>query len=209
MLCERASDGLQSTCLQAIFWLEYGKIPMHARRLFVGLSLSDALRKRLRQETVMWEGLPLFPIHPNNWHVTLLFLGFVPEIEIPLMSERLDQSVADLPAFELVFTAICLAPDVEHPSMVWLAGEPHDTARQLRQNIEHALGYRAPEHKSFRPHVTLARVRRARFRALVPRPTIEKSVRLVEPIEAVTLFESVLDEGKRIYQPLLTVPLAG
>lgn len=178
------------------------------RRLFVGIPLSNRLQKRLASEISRFEHLPIIPTRVGNFHVTLIFLGFVKEEEIVRITEALEDVALDSVPFEIDFTEIKAEP-VEHPNLVWLTGEPSAELVALRNAIATALDYLTPASKTFRPHVTLAKVRRGQYEALETKPDFGKPLHIIEPVDTITLYESTMDSGKRAYLPLAEFPLNG
>lgn len=175
---------------------------MQTRRLFLGIPLSPALARRLEREMRVFEGWPIIPTRKQNLHVTVLFLGFVAEENLPDIVTAVQAAVIGVEPFELRFERIGFYPDDLHPTAVFLSGEEQSTLLTLRQNLDRELGYLVPEKKSFRPHVTLGKIRRGRYEALTEKPNFTKEVNLVEPVSSIVLFESVSEEGKREYTPL-------
>lgn len=182
---------------------------MQTKRLFVGLSLSSLLTKRLGRETEAFRDWPIIPTRKENLHVTMLFLGFVAEENLDEIIPCIEEAVKGVGSFELRFNRIGYFPDDEHPTMVFLYGEDDPMILKLRQNLDRELGYLVPEKKSFRPHITLGKLRRGKFEALAEKPNFDKAVNLVEPVSFVTLFESTSVNGKRTYLPLAEFPLEG
>ena len=178
------------------------------RRLFVGIPLSARLQKRLGSETSRFEHLPIIPTRIGNFHVTLIFLGFVKEEEIPRIMAALEDTVLDIAPFEINFTEIKAEP-ADHPSLVWLTGDPSSELVTLRNAVASTLDYLTPESKSFRPHVTLAKVRRGQYEALETKPDFAKPLHIIEPVETIALYESTTDNGKRAYLPLGEFSLEG
>ncbi|MBP6889460.1 MAG: RNA 2',3'-cyclic phosphodiesterase [Candidatus Moranbacteria bacterium] len=182
---------------------------MLQRRLFVGIPLSSALASRLAREISSWPEEVFLKTVKENLHVTLFFLGFIPEAMVPDICEKVRRLCETEDSFEIAFSGIRLVPTVEDPKMVWLAGEPSDALRDLTTAIKRELSFVVPsDPKIYRPHITLARIKKSAFRKLDPRPDIEKSVHLVEPVETVVVYESVIEDGERKYSPLESVPLA-
>lgn len=184
---------------------------MVTKRLFVGLSLSPVLMKRLVREMEVLAEWPIIPTRKQNLHVTMLFLGFVAEENLSDIVSRLEVAVQDIPPFELHFDRIGYYPDQDEANLtqVRLYGEEHPVLLTLRQNLDRELGYLVPEKKSFKPHVTLGKVRRGQFEALPEKPNFEKKVNFVEPVSCVSLFESTTENGKRVFVPLADFPLEG
>lgn len=179
------------------------------RRLFVAVPLSDRLQKRLASEIVRYKEFPIIPTRAGNFHVTLLFLGFIMEEEIPRIIEALEDAMADVEPFEIDLSEMRAEPSNEHPTLVWFTGEPSDELLRLRNAVASALSYLTPELKTFRPHVTLAKVRRGKYEALAEKPDFTKTLHVIEPVDSITLFESATVDGKRAYLPLAEFPLGG
>lgn len=182
---------------------------LSTRRLFVGIPLSERLQKRLSSEIARFEHLPIIPTRRGNFHVTLLFLGFIMEEEIPRIVEALEDAVIDIEPFEVDLSEIRAEPNDEHPTMIWFAGEPSEPLVGLRNAVANALAYLTPESKSFRPHVTLAKIRRGKYEALETKPEFGKPLHVIEPVDSIALFESATVDGKRAYLPLAEFPLGG
>ena len=181
---------------------------LNTRRLFVGIPLSSRLQKRLSAEIARFEHLPIIPTRNGNFHITLMFLGFVNEEAIPEIVEALEDAVEDIEPFEVDLSEIRAEP-LSHPSMVWFAGEPSEDLVRLRNAVASALAYLTPESKAFRPHVTLAKIRRGKYEALETKPEFDKSLHVIEPVDSIALFESTTVDGKRAYLPLAEFPLGG
>ena len=91
--------------------------------------------------------------------------------------------------------------------MAWLTGEASEKLKTLRENVEKAFDAFITEKKAYRPHVTIAKFKRAKWAALPERPVIGKEVNFVEPIDSIVLYESTVLDGKRRYEPIDTFPL--
>lgn len=142
------------------------------RRLFFALWPDEAMRQAMVQanhEAV--HGCGGRPVAAGNLHVTLAFLGSVPERRLPELGE-LARAAADAPApatsalasrgaparpLELVFDRI------EHwraaHILCALADRPESRVVALARRLQEKLlgsGF-APDLKPFRPHVTVAR----------------------------------------------------
>ncbi|THB64160.1 MAG: RNA 2',3'-cyclic phosphodiesterase [Desulfovibrio sp.] len=132
-------------------------------RAFIGLPLPKAYQDLLREFRKKWQ--PRFAAkmswtRPENWHLTLKFLGNVNDEELPAMKAALA---------DILFTAFPLQggqggffPPKGKPRVFWLGlGQGADACRNLATQIEAAvepLGFE-PEKRTFSPHLTLARVK--------------------------------------------------
>ncbi len=182
---------------------------MLQRRLFLGIPLSSALASRLAREMAAWPESVFLKTDTGNLHVTIFFLGFVREENVPEICEKVRLLGETVDSFEMVFSGICYAPDSLDPKLVWLAGEPSEPLRDLCTALKRDLSFvMAADPKVYRPHITLSRIKKSAFRKLDIKPAIEKSLHIVEPVETVTVYESIMEDGKRKYSPLESVPLA-
>lgn len=181
---------------------------LNYRRLFIGIPLSPALKKRLRREFEVWPEEATLPTREDNLHVLLFHLGFILEDNIYDISEKIRLVTEGIAAFDIAFTEIEGVESEEDPKMIHLSGEPSEELRILRQELEKVFTNLTHDKKTFRPHVTLAKLKRAKWALLAPRPTIHKTVNFVEPVEEVVLYESLILDGKRTYEAIDHFPLA-
>ncbi len=177
------------------------------RRLFVGIPLSPALRKRLTQERETWPEEAVIFTAPDNLHVTLFFLGFVREEAVADVCLRVGEVCRSTESFELVWSGIRLMDSEESPKSIWLTGEPSDALRSLREAIEKEFASFITEKKVYRPHVTLAKIKKSKWLKLDEKPKLREKLLLIEPVDTVAVFESFSLEGKRRYEQIDTFPL--
>lgn len=177
------------------------------RRLFVGIPLSPALRKRLMREMQTWPEEAVLLTAEENLHVTLFFLGFVLDEQIGEVCAKVAEACRDIESFELSFNSMELMDDEEHPKMIWLAGEASDELRKLRESVEKAFSSFVAEKKAYRPHVTLAKIKKPKWLALPEKPKLKEKVLFIEPVDTVCVFESLSLDGKRRYEPIDTFAL--
>ena len=128
-----------------------------SRRLFFALWPSDEFRNDLVSATrAIADDSGGRVIPPENLHVTLLFLGQVPEARFEAVQQAA-AACANAPAFELSFdraevwgraNLLCLATSATPPAATALA-------EKLRHSLRDEVSGTS-EHE-FRPHVTLAR----------------------------------------------------
>jgi 2'-5' RNA ligase len=181
-------------------------------RLFVALELSDqALHAlvRWREEALRdLEGLRL--IEPEHLHVTLCFLGWRDAAEVQAIEEACNRASRSIAELELG-PSIWLPPRRPRVLAVELL-EAGGTLASCQAALAGELecgGFYRPEKRPFRPHVTVARVRRgqrAPARALPPPPPLRFHA------AAVTLFRSRLASTRARYEALArtaSVPASG
>lgn len=177
-------------------------------RCFVAVELPASMREEigLLQERIATEGLRL--VRPENVHVTIKFLGDVPEGKVLRVCEALAKvSVAP---FDARVAGMGAFPG-RTIRVVWLGLEGN--FEELYQKVEAALaplGFEREE-RGFSPHVTLGRV---------GRPDPQTGGRLAERIASLSsidlghfsvdrfyLKKSTLTRGGPIYENLAELPL--
>jgi RNA 2',3'-cyclic 3'-phosphodiesterase len=183
------------------------------RRLFVGIHLTPFLRKRLAKEIEKWNSEVLLPTREQNLHITLQFLGFVQEDQIPDICSRLEEAVKNTEVFDVYFNEVQIVDSLQNPKHIWLSGGANEPLRLLQEKVAKAMGTFVTERKSYRPHVTMAKIKKAKFlqkESEAPDsalPNIKMCLNVNDPVDAIVLFESASIDGKRVYDPLATFPL--
>jgi 2'-5' RNA ligase len=176
-------------------------------RLFVALNLPDGVRQALWEAAapVRELGLPIKWVRAEGIHVTLKFLGEVPDAREPELRAALGRAAAGGRALPLVVGGFGAFPDLERPRVIWAGLEPDPGLELLQHRVEQEfmpLGFPA-EGRPFRPHLTLGRAARdAR-----PRPCDGLEETLVglrhqdmALVGAVDLMQSVLQSAGAVYQ---------
>jgi len=102
---------------------------------------------------------------PAQFHLTLKFLGAVPEERAPTISSALDAIAAAAAPIALAAGGLGAFPSLGSPRVLWVgitAGVPETAAVAARVDQAMAdLGF-PPETRPFRGHLTIGRVRSAR-----------------------------------------------
>lgn len=183
-------------------------------RLFVALDLPD----RVRSGIVSWGRKALAdpalrPLDESALHITLAFLGYLPEKEIPRLAEILEGCGGPAPSIEL--GSPVQIPERGRPRLFALPAESPATSelqRRVQERLVEARLY-TPEKRRFWPHVTVARVRREKRGssrpARVTRPPGPLPKGLLRPFDGVrvTLYRSQLQPQGAQYTPLAQVEL--
>jgi 2'-5' RNA ligase len=183
-------------------------------RLFVALDLPDEVRAGI----VAWgerelkdPGLRRVP--EESLHITLAFLGYLAEKEVPRLAEIAAGCAGPAPPVKLEQPvprpkrgrARLFALPAESPETI-------DLQARLQEGLV-AAGLYDPERRPFWPHVTVARVRREKRGssrpARVSRPPGELPEALLRPFVGVrvTLYRSELQPQGAQYTPLAQVEL--
>ena len=180
-------------------------------RTFLALPLAPSfeaevtpLIEKLRREypEVKW-------VSPSQIHVTLHFFGSITVDTVRLISECAARAIRLGRPLSLFLSEIGGFPNIAHPRVIWLGmGGETEKLKSLQASLEQELkkeGFECEE-RSFKPHLTLGRIKEARgFRGFKPfgfGPTATKK------ITEIVLFQSHLLPGGAAYETIATYPLS-
>ncbi|MCM3162773.1 RNA 2',3'-cyclic phosphodiesterase [Metabacillus litoralis] len=99
-------------------------------------------------------------VHPNDYHITLAFLGDVGEVEkLELLVEKIQQVVQFVPHFDLMLKGIDVFGKQDAPRIFWAGVKESMNLQHLQKQVFdrcQEVGFQLDK-KPFRPHITLAR----------------------------------------------------
>jgi 2'-5' RNA ligase len=150
-------------------------------RLFYAVQLSESIRgiaaRRIESFPVPhppWRWIP-----PENYHLTLKFLGEVDDELLPSLFEAAARAASAAKPFTIAFGVFGAFPSLSRPRVLFYRVEDGaDMLSALALNLESYLegcGFE-PERRPFRAHLTLARIKRP-----IP-PDIRERLREVPPL---------------------------
>lgn len=183
-------------------------------RVFIAIELPAeikaalaALQTELRQTRadVSWT-------KPDNFHLTLKFLGEIEAHRLPAITNACVEAAAGVSAFSLRLQKTGVFPNLKQPKVLWagLASE-NDTLSRLQQRVEaslHALGF-AKESRTFHPHLTLGRVKSlANLAAVTAKLLAAPLPELSFPVHELVVMQSQLHPAGAIYTPLANARLS-
>ena len=133
-------------------------------RTFIAIPIDPAILARLAavQQALRAAGAPVSWTRPEGIHLTLKFLGDVPEDRMPDIGTALTTLALAHTAFALSVDGVGGFPTLHRPRVLWAGiGTGGDAAGAVARDIETALtplGF-PPETRPFTPHLTLGRVK--------------------------------------------------
>lgn len=132
-------------------------------RLFTGIALPEQIRNELSDRLPEWRRKLAFERwpHPDDWHVTLHFLGETSSDKVPGVETALDEAARSTPPFELTLEGFGVFGAPRSPSILWagLAGPLGPLLKlhaALSDSLLREIGFEA-EKRPYRPHLTIAR----------------------------------------------------
>jgi 2'-5' RNA ligase len=133
-------------------------------RTFIAIEIPEETKKAMAevQARLKGSGAEAIWTRPEGIHLTLKFLGEVPEENIGEITAALTQVVEGRARFRLKAAGIGVFPNEKNPRVVWIgiSGEL-DKLRRLQVRVEEQmvrLGFE-PEDRRFTPHLTLGRIK--------------------------------------------------
>ena len=129
-------------------------------RLFIALPLPAEIASAAAALTPVLPGLR--PVKPELLHVTLAFIGRVPDERLADVIDATRAAAARLTAFDVSLASAGRFPEGGRPHVVWIgmtdgAAESAELSAGVRREL--AARELPFDDKPFRPHVTLARVK--------------------------------------------------
>ncbi|MFZ3071931.1 MAG: RNA 2',3'-cyclic phosphodiesterase [Thermodesulfobacteriota bacterium] len=163
-------------------------------------SIQDELKKSLgKTPGISWA-------RPATTHLTLKFLGDVPEEKIGDIEEALRLSTRGIKAFTVSVTGIGGFPNLENPRVLWAGIQESAELENLHvamENSLYAVGFEKDE-KPFRPHLTLARIK-----SPVEGKKLSKAIKELRTdinadfiADSVILFKSELSSRRAVHTPI-------
>ncbi len=198
------------------------------KRVFVALNLEksalDAIERLVDELRPKFGGVRF--VSRENWHLTVSFLGYQEEADIPCIVEAMKQAAKDFGGQEIAFRKLLYGPPGRTPRMIWLLADSgisrklSEMKTALEDNLEEAGIHFGREARQFTAHLTLARLNfqnenfggRARFGdfgSATPLPPIAGDVDIRSVADTLDLMESELKRGGAEYIVLQRIPFTG
>lgn len=133
-------------------------------RAFVAFKLPEAILDHARslQDALKGHGLKLKWVKPSNLHLTLKFLGEIPEGDAAAIGETVQSAIGSEAPLKLAVQGMGVFPGIKRPRVLWTGfGGEVQRLKQLQTRIEdqfEGMGYRR-EKRGFKAHLTLARIK--------------------------------------------------
>lgn len=190
-------------------------------RTFVAIELDDALYEPL---TEVQERLRLGEggragrwVNPRGIHLTLKFLGDVPQSRLEAIQQAVACACRGAAPFTLTLGGLGCFPNARYPRVVWVGVRDASGRLALLQNAVEGelerLGF-PREQRSFQPHLTLARIKEGAAQqdimalgsAVARIPSNDLATMRVG---AVSVMKSDLRPEGAVYTELYRIPLVG
>ena len=187
-------------------------------RIFIAINLSEDVKKKLIDYQKKWPELPIRWTKKENLHITLIFLGYLPDEELLEVLKSTKEAVLKHQPFFINLKKIIYGPPKKlPPRMVWAEGEKSEELGKLQKDLENTLASSEAlakedsisEARPYAPHITLGRIKAWEFRKIEPeeRPEINEEINLNFEVNSIEVMESQLKRGGPEYAILESRPL--
>jgi len=184
------------------------------RRLFIAvkakpdqdfLSAYTSIRNTLKEEQIRW-------VNPENFHITLCFLGETDAELIPWISEAVRSAAERFRKFGFLLSGTGVFRSISYPRVLWLGASDYEILTEVKLSIDKNLGrfMAIEEENGFHPHLTLGRMKRINNPGLL-RDLIREyqdHTFLKITVGEIILYESRTLQTGPVYTALDVLPLA-
>jgi RNA 2',3'-cyclic 3'-phosphodiesterase len=176
-------------------------------RLFVAVNLPEAEKHQLGKvlDNLRQTTLPVRWVEPDSLHITLKFLGTVPETERPPLTRALERAVQGVAPFDVGLTGFGTFPGRGRPNIFWIGASARAVLAELQERVEEQtalLGF-PREARPFHPHITIGRLKKDAVSpdaGLVDRILASLVYKSVVRVDSVDLMRSHIDSRGARYE---------
>jgi 2'-5' RNA ligase len=122
-------------------------------RLFIAIPIPEAVKEYIISIQEGFHKFPLRFVKPEQMHLTIDFLGEIPDNKVDGIIKNLDD-VRSKP-FNIRLTNLGSFPTKERIRVIWIGIEKDETFIELQKNIRKIFNHRG----KLMPHLTIARAR--------------------------------------------------
>lgn len=183
-------------------------------RLFCAVELPEEVRRQLEEHILKLR--KAVPDVAASWsrvesiHLTLKFFGNVAVDRIPAISAAASRTVQEFAAFPIGICDTGVFPRPSRPQVLWIGvSDPSGKLSALQKRLENecaAEGF-AKEDRAYRPHLTIARIRRPEGGRRLADAHLQMQFPTIEvELNELVVFRSELSPKGSKYTPISTHP---
>jgi 2'-5' RNA ligase len=179
-------------------------------RLFVGIQPPEDMRRLYLDALTTLSPPPdsrRRDVPPEQVHLTLQFIGGIPERELEAVVESVERSAAGLPPFALTPLQLVSFPERGTPRLIALELGGPPTLLEVRRRLVQRLAHRPrrEDPNRFTPHITLTRFKPDAHPAKVRHPVTLPGFE----VRDIVLFRSHLKPTGAVYSRVTVAALEG
>ncbi len=157
------------------------------------------LRNELENEKIKW-------VDPQNFHLTLFFVGDTEEEQIVDIREELSNIAANFSGTQIRLQGLGVFKNIHKPRVLWAGISEFDELKEIKLAIDKQmlqLGFN-PDAREFKPHLTMARIKWINNKDKLKSLLSEYRDELFQyaNIDEIIYYESILKESGPEYKPI-------
>jgi len=183
-------------------------------RTFVAVDFPPAVKTQINQiiHRLKPLGSMIRWVRPEGLHLTLKFLGEIPQEQLAAVYQAVERGVVGIAPFAFVLTELGAFPNLRRPRVLWLGVlRGQESLKKLQEQVEAQLaecGF-PKEKRQFSPHLTLGRVKSLHgIQPLLERISSLSFQSDEIPVTAVKVMRSQLKPSGAEYSELKVIDLA-
>ncbi|MER3126927.1 RNA 2',3'-cyclic phosphodiesterase [Bacillus pumilus] len=160
------------------------------RHYFIGIHIPEQLAHQIKKDIDLRSGLSFHKwTAPDDYHVTLIFLGAIPNERLEKVIELLEILTNEASVFSLELNEVGYFGEKDRPRVFFAKPNENGALMQLREKVKDAVlsAGHPVEKRPFHPHMTIARKWNADH-SYVNQAPLGKDPYVME-VSRITLFE--------------------
>lgn len=171
------------------------------RKIFIAIKFDGQTEKYIHQKTlILAKKVDAGWVSPDNYHLTISFLGYQNDETISELCSRLKTELFKTKAFDVLFDKLVWGPREDKIKMIWLQGQHNEKLFELRKIVDEITAKKELGKKTFKPHITLARLKKIQTENLDISALTKIKMGVVVSIDSVDVMESVSEKGETSFQ---------
>ena len=152
--------------------------------------------------------------NPQDLHLTLNFLGNVPDDKLPRVCQIMRETLAEHPAFSFELHGLGAFPKPARPKIIWVGvGEGRSPLSKIFYDLAEKLDELRldRDRKGFRPHITIGRIRSAERwpDTMIDHLSTKNEISIGSvPVEEILLYSSHQEKSETVHTVMDRVSLA-
>ena len=155
-------------------------------------------------------GARLKMVEPQNIHLTIKFLGEINEKMVEIIKKELKEAAKEIKPFKAILKDVGVFPNERNIRVIWIGFYDKGETIKLSNSINERLAAHGfKKEKSYKPHVTIARMKSGEKKAEVLQVIKENKGEIFGEMECkeIKLKQSILTPEGPIYKDVEVVKL--
>jgi 2'-5' RNA ligase len=182
-------------------------------RLFIAINIPNEIKENLGRQAAdlarRIDATGIKWVEPELFHLTLRFLGELPEHQVEPLAGQMTVAAKDIRPFSISFDKAGCFPPHGSPRVLWFGMKEGKEQAETAGKAFTLIGPQEETERAFQAHLTIARVKDPRSSRFI-RPVLEKWIFTPPPpfeVRSIDLMQSVPSRTGPAYSLVQSVPL--